>query len=117
VKVRLEFANPELTLKPEMFADVEIRGDLGSALAVPDSAVITTGTRSLVFVALGEGRFEPRIVEIGARLPDAFEVRSGLKDGERVVTSANFLIDSESKMKAAISGMAGSGHAGHGGGS
>jgi hypothetical protein len=117
VKVRLELANPERTLKPDMFADVEIQADLGSALAVPDSAVITTGTRSLVFVVLSGGRFEPRIVETGARLPNAFEVKSGLTDGERVVTSANFLIDSEAKMKAAISGMAGSGHAGHGGGS
>jgi RND family efflux transporter MFP subunit len=117
VKVRLEFPNPQLTLKPEMFADVEIQADLGAALVVPDSAVITTGTRNLVFVDLGGGRFEPRVVEIGTRLPNAFEVRSGLKQGERVVTAANFLLDSESKLKAAISGMSAGAHTGHGSGS
>jgi len=101
-KVRLEFPNPDFSLKPEMYAQVEIRADLGERLTVPESAVISTGTRDLVFVDRGEGFFEPREVAIGIRLPDRYEVLAGLAAGERVVTSGNFLIDSESKLKAAL---------------
>ncbi len=102
VQVRLEFANPEMELKPEMFAEVRIEADLGLRLAVPESAILSTGTRNLVFVAVDEGSFEPREVRLGVRLPDAAEVLAGLEEGERVVTSGNFLLDSESKLKAAL---------------
>ncbi len=103
VKVRLEFPNPDLALKPEMFGEVEIESDLGERLVVPDSAVIGSGTRDIVFVAKGDGYFEPREIRLGVRLPDAVEVLEGLVEGERVLVSGNFLIDSESKLKAAMS--------------
>ncbi len=104
VKVRLEFANPELVLKPDMFADVVMAGDLGNALVVPERAVIMTGLKSVVFVDLGDGRLEPRVVDLGAHLSNGYEVRGGLVEGERVVTSGNFLIDSESRLEAAVTG-------------
>jgi RND family efflux transporter MFP subunit len=106
VQVRLEFPNPDLLLKPEMFADVRLQSDLGERLAVPESAVLSSGTRSIVFVAKGEGYFEPREVRLGLRLPDAVEILDGLADGESIVTSGNFLIDSESKLKAALEAAA-----------
>ncbi|HEV8374895.1 MAG TPA: efflux RND transporter periplasmic adaptor subunit [Candidatus Polarisedimenticolia bacterium] len=106
VQVRLEFANPGLELKPDMYAQVELRSDLGERLVVPESAVLSSGTRNIVFVAQGEGYFEPREVRLGLRLPDAVEVMEGLKEGESVVTSGNFLIDSESKLKAALEATA-----------
>jgi RND family efflux transporter MFP subunit len=102
VQARLEFPNPSLELKPEMFAEVSISSDLGERLAVPNSAVISTGTRDLVFVARGGGMFEPREVRLGLRLPDAVEVLEGLEEGDSIVTSGNFLIDSEAKLKAAL---------------
>jgi membrane fusion protein, copper/silver efflux system len=104
-KVRYEFPNPHGKLKPEMFADVEITVRLGDKLAVPEGAVIDTGVRKVVIVDRGSGYFEPREVRLGARAGDVFEVLSGLQAGERVVTSANFLIDSESKLKEAVGGM------------
>jgi len=102
VKVRLDFTNPDLALLPEMYAEVEIRSDLGERLAVPESAVITTGTRDVAFVERGEGFFEPRELKLGIRLPDRFEVLEGLAEGEKVLISGNFLVDSESKLKAAL---------------
>ena len=105
MKVRLEFDNPDLILKPEMFAKVELFSDLGEKLVAPDSAVISTGERDIVFVDKGDGYFEPRELRLGARLPDAVEVLEGLGEGERVLTSGNFLVDSESKMKAALSAV------------
>ena len=104
-KVRYEFANPQGKLKPEMFANVEITVRLGDKLAVPEGAVIDTGVRKVVVVDRGSGYFEPREVRLGAKAGDVFEVLDGLKAGERVVTSANFLIDSESKLKEAVGGM------------
>ncbi len=103
VKVRIEFANPDYMLRPEMYAQVEIRSNLGEALVVPESAVISTGTRDIAFVDRGNGILEPRELTLGVRLPDVFAVTSGLSEGEQVVTSGNFLIDSESKLKAALS--------------
>lgn len=103
-QVRVELANPGLELKPEMFADVTLRADLGERLAVPDGAVLETGTRSVAFVETDDGVFEPREVEVGLRLEDRIEIVRGLSEGERVVVSGNFLIDSESKLKAALSG-------------
>jgi RND family efflux transporter MFP subunit len=107
VQVRLEFDNPNLDLKPEMFADVLIESDLGARLQVPTTAIVASGERNLVFVARGEGRFEPRLVTVGLRLPESVEILAGLSAGEEVVTSGNFLIDSESKLKAALEAAAG----------
>jgi Cu(I)/Ag(I) efflux system membrane fusion protein len=105
VSVRLEFDNSDRTLKPEMFAEVVLERSLGSVVAVPEGAVLSTGIRSLVFVDKGEGRFEPREVEPGAKVDRWWEIREGLTPGERVVTQANFLIDSESRLKAAFGGL------------
>jgi Cu(I)/Ag(I) efflux system membrane fusion protein len=106
VPVRVEVANPGQLLKPSMFALVELPvGGKARVLAVPDSAVIDSGTRRLVLVQVEEGRFEPRPVTTGARGGDYVEVREGVAEGERVVVAANFLIDAESNLKAAIGGM------------
>ncbi len=105
-RVRIELANPQGALKPGMYGTVQIdAGPKRDVLAVPDSAVIDSGTRQTVLVAKGEGRFEPREVKLGARGDGFIEVLSGLKNGETVVTRANFLIDSESNLKAALSGF------------
>jgi len=110
VSVRLEIANPRLLLKPAMFAEVELPvGGRGKLLTVPNSAVIDSGTRRIVLVQLAEGRFEPREVKLGARSDDYVEIMGGVKDGEPVVVSANFLIDAESNLKAAIAGFGTSG--------
>jgi RND family efflux transporter MFP subunit len=106
VQVRLEFQNPEMELKPEMFAEVSIHADLGMRLAIPESAILSTGTRSVVFVAREEGTFDPREVRLGLRLPDRVEVLDGLQEGETIVSSGNFLIDSESKLKSALEAAA-----------
>ena len=106
VQVRVEFANPELELKPDMFVQVALQGNLGERLAVPDSAVLSSGTRNLVFVAQGEGYFEPREIHVGLRLPEAVEVLDGLSEGEVVVTSGNFFLDSESRLKSALEAAA-----------
>ena len=112
VPVRFEIANPRQQLKPAMFAQVEIPVmGKGKVLTVPNSAVIDSGTRRIVLVQLGEGRFEPREVKLGSRSENYVEVMDGVKDGEQVVVAANFLIDAESNLKAAVSGF---GHAGHG---
>ena len=89
-----------------MYGRVELASSSSKdkVLAVPDSAVLDTGTRQLVLVDLGEGRFEPRTVKIGARADGYAEVTDGLKAGERVVVKANFLIDAESNLRAALSG-------------
>jgi len=102
VKARLEFANPDLTLKPEMYAEVRLESDLGEKLVVPAGAVISTGERDIVFRDLGDGLLEPREVKVGARLENSVEVVEGLSEGDLVVASGNFLVDSESKLKAAL---------------
>lgn len=107
-KVRFEFPNPQGKLKPEMYANVEIKVHLGRKPVVPDGAIIDTGLRQIAIVDKGNGYFEPREVKVGTKVNDYYEVISGLKIGERVVTSANFLIDSESKFKEAIGAL---GHA------
>lgn len=104
-RVRYEFANPHGKLKPEMFTDVEIQVRLGERLAVPEGAVIDTGVRRVVIVDRGAGTFEPREVRLGVKTGEFVEVLDGLTAGERVVTSANFLIDSESRLKEAVGGM------------
>ncbi|WP_262048128.1 efflux RND transporter periplasmic adaptor subunit [Bradyrhizobium sp. Bra78] len=106
-RVRIELSNPDAALLPDMYVDADIDTADGSpVLAVPDSAVLDTGTRQAVLVDKGEGRFEPRDVKLGRRGGGYIEVRDGLKDGEVVVTSANFLIDAESNLKAALKGFA-----------
>jgi multidrug efflux pump subunit AcrA (membrane-fusion protein) len=105
VKVRLELENKGEELKPDMFADVLLQADLGSGLAVPEGAVVDSGGRKLVFLDRGEGRFEPREVQLGVKVGSGFQVLAGLTEGQRVVTSANFLLDSESSLKAALSAM------------
>jgi RND family efflux transporter MFP subunit len=102
VKARLEVANPGLVLKPEMFVDVTLEGGRGRGLVVPESAVIDTGSRRVVFIDRGEGRYEPREVTLGLKVPGGYEVRSGLERGDRVVVSGNVLLDSESSLKAAL---------------
>jgi Cu(I)/Ag(I) efflux system membrane fusion protein len=105
-RVRIELANPKRRLKPAMYGDVTLQAaEAAPVLAVPDSAVLDSGTRQLVLVRLGEGRFEPRPVETGQRVAGYAEIRRGLGEGEEVVTRANFLIDSESNLRAAIGGF------------
>lgn len=102
-RLRIEVANPDGRLRADMAATVEIATPLdGSRLAVPDSAVIDSGRRQVVLVERGEGRYEPRPVKLGARVPGWVQVLDGLKAGERVVTQATFLIDAESNIRAAL---------------
>jgi len=99
LKVRLEVANPNLTLKPGMFVDVEFDVNLPPALVVPADAIVDSGLSKTVFVDCGEGNFVPRVVETGWRVGSDVQVTKGLNAGERIVTSGTFLIDSESRMK------------------
>ena len=105
VGVRLEFDNPELALKPEMFATVELEVPLGRHVVVPQEAVLDAGTEQVVFLAHADGYFEPRRVKLGARVGDRIIVLDGLRPGDTIVTSGNFLIDSESRLKSAMEGM------------
>jgi RND family efflux transporter MFP subunit len=105
--VRMEFPNPELKLKPGMFVNVELHESFGRQLTVPVDAVLDSGTRQVVFVDLGNGAFAPREVKVGERTQDYIAILSGLRAGERVVTRANFLIDSESNLRQSMEGMAG----------
>ena len=106
-KVRIELANRDGILLPNMYADAEIgSGDAAPELAVPDSAVIDSGTRRIVILDLGEGRFAPREVKLGRRGDGMVAITEGVAEGDRVVVSANFLIDAESNLKAALSGFA-----------
>lgn len=101
-QVRIEFPNPKGELKPDMYAEVELQADLGRRLSVPGEAVLESGERAVVFVETGEGAFDPREVRLGLRLSDRYEIVEGLTAGERVLTSGNFYVDSESKLKAAL---------------
>ncbi len=125
-RVRIELANKDLAFKPDMYANVEIRVDLGPRLQIPTDAVIYTGPRRLVFVDLGEGRFRPQEVTLGARSGEAVEVVAGLRPGDVIVTSGNFLIAAESRIRSAAKlwsdevgadpaapAPEGTGHAGH----
>jgi len=105
-RVRVELANPEGILRPDMYVDAEIATGAGIPVtAVPASAVIDSGARQTVIVDKGEGRFEPMPVKLGRRNTDFIEIREGISVGDRVVVSANFLIDAESNLKAALSGL------------
>jgi multidrug efflux pump subunit AcrA (membrane-fusion protein) len=102
VEVRIEVDNTGGALKPDMLADVHLEAPRTTALTVPEAALVFTGERTLVFLDRGLGRFEPRELALGARVPGGYEVRSGLAPGDRVVIGANFLLDSESSLRAAI---------------
>ncbi len=100
-QVRLVLPNPEHSLKPGMYTDVTIHVPLGERLAVPESAVVYTGPRRLVFIDLGQGRLQPKIVQLGTYANGYYEVRAGLSSGDVVVTSGNFLIAAESRIRSA----------------
>src|SRR5437867_1360039 len=101
VRVRMEFANPHLKLKPGMYGNVMLHVDAGRRLVVPKEAVLDSGLRQLVFLDLGQGVYQPYPVKLGRRSQDYVEVLEGIKEGDRVVTSANFLLDAESKLASA----------------
>ncbi len=103
VRVRVELPNPELKLKPGMYGNVIVQTDAVRTLVVPKEAVLETGLRQLVLMDRGQGRFEPASVKLGRRSQDSVEVMEGLKEGDRIVTSANFLLDAESKLASASS--------------
>ncbi|MBI3950362.1 MAG: efflux RND transporter periplasmic adaptor subunit [Acidobacteria bacterium] len=104
-KVRFEFLNPDFVLKPDMFFNVKLKINLGEQLVVPEDAVLDTGTEQYVFVDKGDGYFEPRAVQLSAEAGGYYAIESGLKPGERVVTAANFILDSESRLKGAFANM------------
>lgn len=101
-KVRIDVENPDLKLRPGMYVDAALTMDMGEGLAVPASAVLPTGLHNIVFVDKGEGKLEPRFVELGRKYGDSYEVKSGVTENQRVVTSANFLIDAEAKVQGAL---------------
>ena len=104
-RIRAKVQDPQGQLKPDMFMNVSINVDLGKTLSVPQEAVFDTGIKKIIFVSKEQGQFEPRDVIVGAKADGYYEIKSGVKEGERVVTSGNFLIDSESRLKAALDGM------------
>ena len=105
LRARVELPNPDFILKPDMYATAELKIDYGRRLSIPQEAVLDSGTEQVVFVALEGGYFESRKVQLGDRVDNQVIVLSGLKAGEKIVTSGNFLIDSESTLKSALSGM------------
>ena len=98
----LMWKTPDFKLRPDMYVDVDLTMDMGEGLAVPVDAVLPTGQHNIVFVDKGDGKLEPRFVELGRKYGDFYEVKSGLSEDERVVTSANFLIDAEAKVQGAL---------------
>ncbi len=104
-EVRVEFPNPDSTLKPDMFVNFKLNIPLGRQLAIPPDALLDTGTMQYVFVDKGQGYFEPREVKVAARTEDVVAIETGLKTGEQVVTSANFILDSESRLRGAFASM------------
>jgi len=105
VQVRMEFPNPELVLRPDMFVNVRLRTALGPRVVVPKDAVMDTGENQYAFVDKGEGYFEPRQVKLGPEVAEGRVVEEGLEEGERVVTAANFILDSESRLKGAFDSL------------
>jgi Cu(I)/Ag(I) efflux system membrane fusion protein len=114
VRVRFELPNPGLKLKPGMYGNVTLQTDAAKVLVVPKEAVLETGLRQLVFTDRGQGRYEQTLVKLGRRNQDHVEVMEGLKEGDRIVTSANFLLDAESKLTSASSMQAMMGRIGMG---
>ncbi len=101
-RVRIRIDKPVTSFRPDMFTNVLIAADLGEVLSISKEAVIDTGARQIVFVKSSEGKFEPRVIQIGAKTDEDVEIRSGLVEGDQVVVSGNFLIDSESRLKSAL---------------
>ena len=101
-RVRIELANPDFSIRPDMYANVDFQADLGERTLVPASAVLYAGPRRIVFVDLGGGRLRPREVRIGAGNGDVYEVLEGLEPGEQIVLSGNYLVASESRLKSAL---------------
>lgn len=116
-KARIEVSNKDLKLKPGMYANIQLKKDLGESLVIPEDALIDTGLRKIVFVKISPSKFEPRTLKIGPRVNGYFAVLDGLKIGEEIVSGAHFFIDAESKLKAAFeSGASGAEthqHSGH----
>ena len=108
-KVRFELDNPEEKLKPDMYANVALNVNFGTKLAIPQEAVIESGQKQVVFLHHGGGKLEPRFIKTGVRTGEWSEVLEGLKEGDHIVTSANFLIDSESRLKSVVESMGGMG--------
>jgi len=104
-QIRMVFRNPNYRLKPDMFVNLKLRIELGRQLTVPEDAVLNTGTQQYVFVDKGNGYFEPREVNLGAQAEGLYAIHHGLKRGERVATAANFILDSESRLKGAFANM------------
>jgi RND family efflux transporter MFP subunit len=113
-KIRFAFTNPNFVLKPDMFVNVKLKVNLGNRLVAPEDAVLDTGTEQYVFVDKGSGYFEPRAVKLGAEASGYYAIESGLEAGERVVTAANFILDSESRLKGAFANMGKPGEEGKG---
>jgi RND family efflux transporter MFP subunit len=105
VQVRMQFANPDLALKPEMFTNITMSAALGRQVLIPQDALMDTGSEQYVFVDKGGGYVEPRKVKTSGEAGDKVGVQEGLKPGEKVVTGANFIVDSESRLKGAFAGM------------
>jgi Cu(I)/Ag(I) efflux system membrane fusion protein len=110
VKVRVAIDNPRDQYKPGMYADLVIEHDMGEGLLVPESALLRTGERTLVFCVLPDHKFEPVEVALGSRFKERYEIKAGLSEGDEIVTSAGFLIDAESRLKSATSAMSGHQH-------
>jgi len=106
-RARIDIPNASLKLRPGMYANVKLTIDKGEGLTIPVSAVMPTGERALVFVDKGGGTLEPRFIDLGGTFDDRYEVKSGLREGERVVASANFLIDAESQVESAVKSFEG----------
>src|SRR5665213_24912 len=101
-RVRIDIENPDFKLQPDMYVNIDLTMNMGEGVAVPVPAVLPTGLHNIIFVDKGEGKLEPRYVELGRQYGDFYEVKSSVKEGERVVTSANFLIDAEAKVQGAL---------------
>jgi len=109
-RMRAQLKDPEGVLKPDMYVNVTVAMDIGEVVAVPQEAVFSTGERNIIFVSKPNGLFEPRDVILGTKAEGFYEIKSGIEEGEMVVTSGNFLIDSESRLKGALESMGGGGH-------
>jgi hypothetical protein len=105
MRVRIDLPNPELQLRPGMYVNADLSVDLGEGLTVPINAVVPTGSRDIVFLDKGNGKLKPCFIQLGSQVGDVYQVLSGLNEGDRVVASANFLIDAESQVQGALQGF------------